>query len=221
MNSEPNVIIIVLATILILIALAGSITIKEGSVTVKTLPSRIIVGILGILLLIVGILGPKNLVTALGPKQIEADSQQLSDQSKQPKGVEPSLKPSTLIISEPKSGSTVTSSKKVSGRYSQDISDDIWIFVWPELSPGRGWPQTDNAASGLPASKKNGEWSIVCNFGGPSQSYDVVAYTAAAPVSELLSNKLKLWSRNNAFVGISLQEMPKDLVEKARITVQK
>lgn len=220
MNSEPNVVIIVVATLLILIALAGSITIKEGSITVKTLPSRIIVGILGFILLLVGIWGPKNLVTALAPKQIETDPR-LPDQTNPSKDADSRLETGAVLILEPKSGNVVASSKRVSGRYSKEINDDIWVIVWPELSPGRGWPQTNDAATGLSASKKNGEWSVICNFGGPSQSYDVVAYTAPPSVSEVLSSKLKMWFRNNEYSGISLQELPKGLVEKTKIRLQK
>ena len=89
-------------------------------------------------------------------------------------------------ITKPKDKVFVGDSETVTGTYTEEIKDDIWVALWPELVPDRCYPQSDDPAAGAPASKRKGKWSVICHFGGPPQSFEIVVYTATPFASQFI-----------------------------------
>lgn len=124
-------------------------------------------------------------------------------------------------ITDPRDGVSVSSPMEVSGTYPEDTEDDIWVIVWPENAPRRGYPQSDAADQGLPAFKENGKWFVMSHFGGPPQNYEIAVYTATPSASKFIGDTLKKWVKNNDYPGIHVMDLPEGLVERDRITVSK
>ena len=129
--------------------------------------------------------------------------------------------PKDVMTTQPGDGATVPGVLKVEGIYIEDINDDIWVFIWPDLAPDIGWPQSDSAESGAAALKESGRWSVTCYFGGPPQDYEIAVYTASASASAVIANKLKEWYRNNNYPGIAKAELPAELDKRDSIRVKK
>lgn len=136
-------------------------------------------------------------------------------------GVTPPGPDGTVTITTLKDGDVVKISEKVSGTYAKEIQEDIWVLVWPELAPGKGWPQSPDAKKGKPARKKDDKWEVPCYFGGDPQKYGIVVYTATPSASTFISDTLKEWAEDNDFPGLFEDELPEGLVEQHRITVTK
>lgn len=130
-----------------------------------------------------------------------------------------------ITIVQPSDGNSVPSGEdskmEVTGTYSQDSKDDIWVIIWPEKAGGSGWPQSDDAKTGAPAIKKDGRWSVTCYFGGSSQDYEIAVYTATKSASAFLRDKIIEWYKNGNYPGISATSLPKGLTERQRIKVKK
>ena len=131
----------------------------------------------------------------------------------------------TISILQPSDGDSVPSGEdskvEVTGTYSQDIKDDIWVIIWPEKASGSGWPQSDDAKSGAPAIKKDGRWSVTCYFGGSPQDFEITVYTATKSASAFLRDKIIEWYKSGNYPGISATSLPKGLTESNRIKVTK
>lgn len=134
--------------------------------------------------------------------------------------VENKSKLGTTIIT-PQTGAIVTNETIAKGSYLSSNDNDIWIFVWPENARNVGWPQSDSAAHGIPAFKKNGQWSVRCYFGGPPQSYEIAVYEATKSANNTLRDLLVSWYKKNDYPGLHLSQLPNGLVEKDRIKVIK
>lgn len=124
-----------------------------------------------------------------------------------------------ITIIQPRNNTAVSESEEIIGTYSDGIKGDIWIIVWPEKAPGKGWPQSNDAAEGISALKDNGRWLVNCFFGGPPQRYDIAIYTSTHSASLFLKDKLKKWYKYNDYKGIST--LPSGLLERERIQVFK
>lgn len=209
MNIEPNILLIIIGSIFILLGVAGKILIERFKVTLPTVPSRIVISVLGLILLFLGIIGPQKVVP----------SQQIG--SPENSGRRTSNQPINLTIVQPRNGNFVPGEMNVYGTYSKEITDNVWVFIWPERARGRGWPQSDDPQSGAPALKKNGKWSVYCYFGGPPQRYEIAVYTATPAASFFISTKLKEWYKSGDYKGISVVNLPDGLLERQRIQVTK
>lgn len=129
-----------------------------------------------------------------------------------------------VFITYPSNGASVPDSIQVLGTYTDDFEGSewsIWVILWPEDSPGIGWPQSDNAVEGTPAVKNNGSWSVTCWFTGPPQSYDIAVYTGTAEASRVLVTLLIDSYRRDEYSGILEINLPAGLVERDRITISK
>jgi hypothetical protein len=165
-------------------------------------------------------------VLTLGPVTLAIDTSAKRDpgaSEKQPKERKPTTPTMPAVIRTPSNKGVVSNSILVSGTSDGSAAGDIWVLVWPELAPGRGWPQSPDAASGSPAvlKRETGEWSTVASFGGRPQSYDIAVYTASRAASRQLSNLLRLWARRGDYPGMTLNQIPTGLIEQHRITVRK
>lgn len=110
----------------------------------------------------------------------------------------------------------------VGGRYCAGVKDDLWVFVWPEQAPGKGWPQSPDADRGLPAAKDpRGTWLVGVNLGGPPQSYDITVHTASLQASRELGRALVAWARDGHYPGISASDLPAGLTERGRVTIRR
>jgi len=129
---------------------------------------------------------------------------------------------SSVTITNPANNALVAKAALATGTFDSSIAGDIWVFVWPELAPGKGWPQTPNAADGAPAvlNKQTSIWSTPVGFGGPPQSYEIAVYTASKPASARIGRLLKNWAKRGDYPGMTLNQLD-GLVERHRITVRK
>ena len=126
------------------------------------------------------------------------------------------------MISTPANNALVKDNGLASGTFESSITDDIWVFVWPAQAPGKGWPQSPNAADGAPAAldKQRSQWATPVGFGGPPQSYEIAVYTATKATSARIGKLLKKWAKTNNYPGMTLNQLD-GLEERHRITVRK
>ena len=127
----------------------------------------------------------------------------------------------SVTLLRPVAGAVVTDEGDVSGTYNMSITDDIWVFIWPEQASRRGWPQSDDSEQGLPCEKQNGKWIVHCGYGGPPQSYDIVVYTASTAASNFISMTLQRWVKQKDYPGILQTRLPQGLKERMKVTVRK
>jgi hypothetical protein len=129
----------------------------------------------------------------------------------------------SVTITRPENNSHVKEEADAEGTCRSSVAGDVWVFVWPELAPGRGYPQSPNAGKGSPAScnKEEEQWSTPIFFGGPPQSYEIAVYVANAAASKEIATLLVSWAKVNKYPGMPLRSLPKGLVEKQRIQVTK
>ena len=135
----------------------------------------------------------------------------------------PSLIVGTVKITSLKEGNPIMPSTKISGTYEKNIQEDIWVFVQPEKLNNKVWPQSDDAATGMPASKNDGEWSVTCHFAGGPQNYTLIVYTATSQASEFLKALLMGWYNKwrDSYPGLLVDYLPHGLVQQDKITVKK
>jgi hypothetical protein len=127
-------------------------------------------------------------------------------------------------ITDPGDGAVVTAGDiVVLGRYASDLNDNIWVLVWPELAPGLGYPQSPDAARGLPSTKdpQRLTWSVPVTLGGPPQTYDIRVYTADTAASNALGAILARQVATSTFAGLRRDELPLELHEQQKITIRK
>jgi hypothetical protein len=195
---SKDTVLIIIGALFILIGIAGSVKLKDGAVFIKNIWARVGLFIIGIALLILGIF-------PLSPSSIDDGK--------------PPYKCKNCIVIPPNKG-IVSNATIVRGNYS-DINNDLWVVVWPEQGGNTGWPQSNDALNGKPATKSNGQWSVTCTFGGPLQSYEIVLYSASQNASEVLSTTMREWANANNYPGINISMLPEGLEELDRITVRK
>ena len=129
----------------------------------------------------------------------------------------------------PRNGDIIEDEMIVEGMYSSDVVDDIWVIIWPEKACGRGWPQFEDLELSIPSVIDNGNWSVYCYFGGPSQGYDLAVYTAPTNVSDSLKNLYrKIHNKNfttldfhQIYKGFSIPDIPEGLAARSNIFVIK
>ena len=129
------------------------------------------------------------------------------------------------IITEPGAGfASATPNLVVRGSYAAGTNDNIWVLVFPDQANGLAYPQSPNAAAGLPATKDPTRltWSVPISLGGPPQTYDIRVFTTDAFASNALSQTLIRWVAQNFFPGLSPAELPPSgLFEQHKITISK
>jgi len=222
MSIEPNTALIIIGAGFFLLGVTGKILIEKFSVSLASLSSRIVISVFGLMLLFLGIVGPRNVMSSQKSKLPEIAKAPIEGhETKITVLTESNVQEGDIIITQPHNRDSVPGEIEVSGTYSEEIKGDIWLIVWPEKARGKGWPQSDDAESGAPALKKNGRWSVYCYFGGPPQRYEIVVYTSTHSASLFLGSKLREWYKNNDYKGISAVNLPNGLFERQRILVVK
>lgn len=97
---------------------------------------------------------------------------------------------------------------------------DIWVFLYPQSR--RYYPQSDNAADGVPIIPVQGQWSVTVYAGTPesgAEQFDIVVMLATAEASDSLSRILQEWADNESYPGLSQTELPEGLMEVQTITI--
>jgi hypothetical protein len=104
------------------------------------------------------------------------------------------------------------------GEYMPGVSDAIWVFVRPP--GGRFYPQSSNACAGEEALQRDGLWEVSISIGGADDTgelFEIVVATADAGASQLLSQTLQTWCRNEDYPG--LETLPSGTVVQQELTV--
>ncbi len=216
-----DVVLLVLGAGFMLLGLIGNIRIREISLQVSNL-IRCILAAIGVILLASGIFADKLFPANTPANGVAANAPGTSPPPPSPPPASSSIPAGAAIaVTQPADNDMVAGECDVSGSYDPSLADDIWVIVWPEKAPGRGWPQTDDAAQPLPCAKRDGRWTVHCIFGGPPQNYRIAVYTASPAASDFISANLRKWYKKNDYMGISRANLPQGLKEQKSIKVRK
>jgi hypothetical protein len=221
-----DVALVVIGAVFTLLGLIGNIRIKEFILEVSKV-QRCSLAAIGVILLASGIFAdnifpPK--VTAISAGANPSLNSPPSPPQSPPANLEggnTGVSSSGIVINQPANGDMVAGESDVSGSYDPSITNDIWVFVWPEKAPSKGWPQSDNSEQGLPCARLDGKWTVHCYFGGPPQSYRIVIYTATPAASSIIASNLRDWHKIKDYKGISRANLPLGLKVQKEITVRK
>jgi hypothetical protein len=126
----------------------------------------------------------------------------------------------TVTITAPSNNSDVEENAQAKGKCSPPVAGDIWVFVWPEGSPGLGYPQSPNN-SPTSCNKEKEEWSTSIFFRGEPQRYEVAVYLATAAASKEISKFLVEGAKHNHYPGMRLDSLPRGLIKQQRVMVIK
>jgi hypothetical protein len=130
------------------------------------------------------------------------------------------LAPGKGSIDTPSDGSVVHDDfVRVTGHVEPSVSGDLWVVLYPERAPGRGWVQSSDVSRGAPAVRVGDRFRVGAFLGGPPQSYDVVLYSASPEASHVFAGYLQEAAAKDRHVGLSTVDMPKGLVELSRVTI--
>ncbi len=199
-----EIITIIVGTVLILLALVGSISFKESSEPLMSAKVRVSFGLVGILLIIYGgytygitnSLAQMEQVTTGNVKQVEYPVDR------------------TQIIS-PMDGDRVDCRILTMGVYPEPLEKDIWVLLKP--SDGFYYPQSDQTNTSY---KRDGGWQVITRFGGDlGENYEIIAYEADSAATEFFSSTIQKWKDELFFPGLELDEIPEGAEEVDRITV--
>lgn len=199
-----EIITIIVGTVLILLALVGSMSFKESSEPLMSAKVRVSFGLVGILLIIYGgytygitnSLAQMEQVTTGNVKQVEYPVDR------------------TQIIS-PMDGDRVDCRILTMGVYPEPLDKDIWVLLKP--SDGFYYPQSDQTNTSY---KRDGGWQVITRFGGDlGENYEIIAYEADSAATEFFSSTIQKWKDELFFPGLELDEIPEGAEEVDRITV--
>ncbi len=199
-----NVIIIALGTLLILIAIAGSLRKKDSSDSLISATLRIPVGLIGILLIIYGgySFGAVNLQGQIEQADV-GNILQVQHPVEQ------------VQVISPVEGDAVKCRILTMGVYPDSHEKDIWVLLKP--SDNKYYPQSDHTNTSY---KRNGEWQVITRFGGDKdEQYEVIVYETDASASEFFSSTIEDWKEVESYPGLELEELPTGAVEVDRISV--
>ena len=195
---------IILGTVLILIAMVGSMSFNESSKPLINAKLRVSFGLVGIMLIIYGgytygitnSLAQMEQVTTGNIKQVEYPVDR------------------TQIIS-PVNGDRVDCRILTMGVYPEPLEKDIWVLLKP--SDGFYYPQSDQTNTSY---KRDGGWQVITRFGGDlGENYEIIAYEADSTASDFFSSTIQTWKDELFFPGLELEEIPDGAEEVDRITV--
>ena len=218
-NIDPSVLLILIGSIFLFTGLSGKLILQQIHASLDNPSLRVISSILGLIILVIGIIGPSNLSATKTIINNNSDSNSSNHVDSNQVSQTPLTNNRVIYITNPTNGSEGGEGCMIRGIYEKKIKEDIWVLVWPENAPGVGWPQSDDAMTGKSAYKNNGNWSVYCHFGGPPQEYDIVVYKATAKASKEIEKTLISWAKSNSYPG--LRYLPGGLTEMDRITVRK
>jgi len=201
---SQEIVIIILGSLLLVIALAGSLTYKESSTAFIHAKIRVPMGLVGIMLLIYGGYSYGSVNTMA---QIE---QAIKGNIKQ---VEYPVE-RTQIIS-PLNGDSVDCRILTIGVYPEPHDKDIWVLLKP--SDDKFYPQSDHTNTSY---KRDGEWQVITRFGGDEgENYDIIVYEADSVASAFFSSTIQKWKDALFYPGLEIEELPNGAVEVDRIVV--
>jgi len=133
--------------------------------------------------------------------------------------------PGRIEITSHRPGEVVPWENRFSGTYSGlPKESDIWVLLYPPNR--RYYPQSDDAAQGLPAAKSAGEWSAQVYVGkSPGEDvgkiFDVIVVAATPSASAFFAEKMRKWAEAERWPGLSKGELPAGITEKAKVTVKR
>jgi hypothetical protein len=202
MSSE--LIIIIIGAILILVAIADSIKIKNSALNLMDVKIKIPLGVLGVLLLFYGAYayGGANL-----PGQIEQTA--TGNKAKIEYPVQ------RVQVLYPVEGDSVECRILTSGVYPESHDKDIWVLLKP--TDNRYYPQSDHTNTSY---KRKGEWQVITRFGGDKgERYEIIVYEADSTASQFFSATIQQWKDVLSYPGLELDEIPEGAVEVDRLSV--
>jgi hypothetical protein len=202
MSSE--LIIIIIGAILILVAIADSIKIKNSALNLMDVKIKIPLGVLGVLLLFYGAYayGGANL-----PGQIEQTA--TGNKAKIEYPVQ------RVQVLYPVEGDSVECRILTSGVYPESHDKDIWVLLKP--TDNRYYPQSDHTNTSY---KRKGEWQVITRFGGDKgERYEIIVYEADSTASQFFSSTIQQWKDVLSYPGLELDEIPEGAHEVDRLSV--
>ena len=199
-----DIVILVVGTLLILIAIAGSIQKKDSSGSIISTSLRIPVGLIGILLIIYG-------GYSFGAVNLYGQIEQADVATK----LEVSFPIESIQIISPIEGDLVKCRTLTIGVYPDSHEKDIWVLLKP--SDNKYYPQSDHTNTSY---KRNGEWQVITRFGGDKdEQYEVIVYETDASASEFFSTTIEDWKEAESYPGLELEDIPNGAAEVDKIIV--
>jgi hypothetical protein len=202
MSSE--IIIIIIGAVLVLVAIADSISIGSKALNLVDIKIKIPMAIIGILLLFYG-------AYAYGGANIQGqiEKPELGNKAQ----VEYPVK--RIQVLSPLENDSVKCRILTYGVYPESHDKDIWVILKP--TDNRYYPQSDHTNTSY---KRNGEWQVITRFGGDKgERYEIIVYEADPTASQFFSATIQKWQEMQSYPGLEYDEIPKGANEVTRLSV--
>lgn len=130
--------------------------------------------------------------------------------------------PGQVVLEGIADGDIVPQSFAVSGTYSAEVTDHIWVIVY--APDGRYYPQSKNACEGISTIQSNGFWESGINLGGAGDAnkpFDIIVALVNEDVHTIFERRQEEGCRTGSFPGYLFIELPHGIDEKASVSVRR
>ncbi len=204
-NMSAEILLIIVGAALILLAIVGSIKLKDSSQGLINSKISVAMGVIGICLIIYGGYSYGNINLQEGRIEQYVVGNRIE--------VEYPVKKVQII--SPVERDSVKCRILTMGVYPESHDKDIWVLLRP--SDDRYYPQSDHTNTSY---KRDGEWQVITRFGGDKgESYDIIIYEADPQASQFFSSTIQSWKDAESYPGLKNEEIPNGATELDRIVV--
>ncbi|MCL4295855.1 MAG: hypothetical protein KJ077_09020 [Anaerolineae bacterium] len=130
--------------------------------------------------------------------------------------------PGQVVLESVTDDATVPQSLVVSGTYSEEVTDHIWVMVY--APDGRYYPQSANACEGISTTQTVGFWESRINIGADSdigKPFDIIVALVNEDVHTIFERRQEEGCRTGSFPGYLFIELPHGIDEKASVSVRR
>lgn len=115
---------------------------------------------------------------------------------------------------------TVPQSLTVSGTYTSDVTDHIWVLVY--APDGRYYPQSTNACEGISTIPGDGLWEARINVGGDGDAgkpFDIIVVLADEDAHAIFEARQQRGCATGEYPGYLFIQLPRGIDQKASVSV--
>jgi len=123
----------------------------------------------------------------------------------------------TVTIASPSACTHVGESLDVTGNYSANVDEALWVLVWARKAR-LYFPQSRFGGPG-PADKSDGDWTSMAILGDSGEWFDLVVVAADETASAFFLKWLEDGLKNNTWPGLTIDDLPAGITEKAVVSV--
>jgi hypothetical protein len=128
--------------------------------------------------------------------------------------------PGQVILDGANDGDIVPQSPTVSGTYSNDVTDHIWVLAYPP--DGRYYPQSTDACAGISTIQSGGLWEARINLGGEGDAgkpFDIIVVLVNEEAHAIFEARQEEGCQTGHFPGLLFIELPQGIDEKDSVRV--